>query len=173
MSCSLHSTTPLSLLIISIWNVCMKIKPAFSFYKISSFQHNWPFPPWSSFLPWLPLSYIFLVSLLLCGHFQVSFSRSLACTWPFNVGIPRTLPGHLAFQFYTLVIRNAIHSWLQLPLICWWLPPLISSIHHFLSSILYLIAYATSAYFKFNMFKIELIIFFSSNLLIFWGSQTQ
>lgn len=48
-------------------------------------------------------------------------------------------------------------------------PLCISSIHHFLSSIIYLIAYSTSAYFKFNMLKIE-VFFFSLKAAHLLGS---
>lgn len=128
---------------------CVKLNMHFHFIRsINSFQHNWPFLPWSSFLPWLPLSCIFLgfppiyvatsQSLLLGPSLQhgpsvldIQDSSQALC-----FSILHTLPRKCLLS----ILLTNHHQYADDSHIC------ISSIHHFSNSRLYPTAYSVSAY---------------------------
>lgn len=145
---------------------CVKLNMHFHFIRsINSFQHNWPFLPWSSFLPWLPLSCIFLGF----PPIYVATSQSLLLGPSLQHG-PSVLDIQDSSQalcfsiLHTLPRKCFIHSFDKPPSICWWLPHLYLQHPPFFklktvsNCILCICIYLN--YFKFNILKIELIIFF-------------
>lgn len=158
MSFSLYSIIPSSLLIILCRDMCMKIKHIFSFIiPDQELSTQMTLLLWSSFLP-PNKSKLYFPGF---PPINVVISQSLL------VG-PSLIPGPLMLEYWELfwtLCFSVLHMsremsstlYFNYHLICWWLPPLnlqhtpFSKLNNIPNCILYI-----SAYFKFNMFKIEL-----------------